>query len=247
MASESEYEPVLLSSLSSPGGWLAAYRRRTGGPGVVVSPEALSKLLGVSGMTVRRWESNLARPNESDLRRLAEVCDLAPIEQEFLLRAFRSQESEPPPQERDFSAIVRRVLQSEFPAVVYDSFFYGRARNSYMAELFPATAGWHAAGNVFVDILDELARKPSPESETRVQMWFRRLWFSTSHLCGAKSYRMLLHELSNIAGFHEHWCELASRPPANALPQAHLTITFVKTSECSVSLFRSWFCRRLTT
>src|SRR3972149_6511095 len=56
----------------TPGAWLANYRyRQRGESGQPPSAEQVGALLGVSGPTLRRWETGRARPSGADLRRLA--------------------------------------------------------------------------------------------------------------------------------------------------------------------------------
>src|SRR3972149_4616387 len=79
----------------TPGAWLANYRyRQRGESGQPPSAEQVGALLGVSGPTLRRWETGRARPRGPPLRRFPEVSGLTPIEPEFLLRAFSGQPRE---------------------------------------------------------------------------------------------------------------------------------------------------------
>ena len=88
-----------------PSHWLANFRYRLRGQyGEHLSPEALGSLLGVSGATIRRWESGHATPSDEDLQRFARVCNLAPPQREFIQRLFSRlppAPAGPPPPTRD--------------------------------------------------------------------------------------------------------------------------------------------------
>src|SRR5688572_9753404 len=98
----------------------------------ISSPEHLGEFLGVSGPTIRRWESGRSSPNHFDLQRFADVCRLSPIETGFLLDAFAAKESEQPPDINEFHRAAEDVLKLPFPAYLLDSFFFLRAWNSHM-------------------------------------------------------------------------------------------------------------------
>src|SRR5439155_24792950 len=115
----------------TPGGWLACYRYRRWFEGEVLSsPEQMGEFLGVSGPTIRRWETGRSTPSHFDLQRFADVCRLSPIETAFLVTAFDAREQEKPPESDKFKESVTEILCTDFPAYVLDSFFYLRAWNS---------------------------------------------------------------------------------------------------------------------
>lgn len=196
----------------TPGAWLANYRYRLRGEsGQPPSPEQLASRLSVSGSTVRRWEAGTARPSPPDLLRFAEVCCLAPLETEFLLRAFSGQPHEAAPAESAFRAAAGELLNTEFPAYILDSFFFVRAWNNYVAALFAAPSDPQV--HVIAAMLRIMAEgSATPDREKRLRRRLRDFWLSTATLCGTQAYRRVLSDLCAEPGFELYWRLLAQEP-----------------------------------
>ena len=205
----------------TPGKWLASYRYRWQATGRPLSPEQLGVLLGVSGTTVRRWEAGRLRPTREDLAHFSEVCDLSPLEREFLLAAFHGREEEEPPDSERFESLVSRSLNSALPAFVLDSLFYIRGWNTYTAQLI----GWEEEGvperNALEGLFRDLGpRRQSVASPERDERWLRSFWLSTASLTGTEAYRELLQRLRGLGNFEDRWRNLAlehnpGSPPIN--------------------------------
>jgi len=199
----------------SPAGWLANFRYfRAGEDGAHLSSEALGFRLGVSGATVRRWESGQAQPNESDLFRFADVCHLSPLQREFVLRLFagtttRGEAGVP----INFHAEVTSVLSIQRPAYVVDELFYIRAWNSHFAavtggfvDLFPDVVNAVELG-LTIGALDD----PDEEAE-RVRTITRLTWMWTAHLAGFPAYAELVTRLLDTPAFADNWQAIAREP-----------------------------------
>src|SRR6188508_2513632 len=104
------------------GTWLAAFRHRvTNERGHPNSPEHLGKQIGVSGATIRRWESGLLRPRPADAANLARACNLTSLQVAFLSRALRTGGPTPVPDRHTFREKASPILQTEFPTYIMDS------------------------------------------------------------------------------------------------------------------------------
>jgi len=196
----------------TPGAWLANYRyRQRGESGQPSSAEQVGALLGVSGPTLRRWETGRARPSGADLRRFAEVCGLMPIETEFLRRAFLGQQREEAPDEATFRAAASELLSTDFPAYILDTFFFTRAWNSYADALFdvPTDPQVHVLSSLLRAVVQG---RGTPEWERRIQRRLRDFWLSTASPCGSEPYKRVLASLCAEPGFEERWCRLALEP-----------------------------------
>lgn len=192
-----------------PGAWLANYRYRLGDEtGQPPSPEQLANRLSVSGATLRRWEAGTARPSATDLLCFAEVCGLAPLETEFLLRAFSAQPHETAPAESAFRAAAGELLDTQFPAYILDNFFFVRAWNNYADALFAAPSDPQV--HVIAAMLRIMAEGgQTPEREQRLRRRLRDFWLSTATLCGTQAYRRVLADLCAEPGFELRWRSLA--------------------------------------
>jgi transcriptional regulator with XRE-family HTH domain len=194
---------------NTPGSWLACYRYRRWIEGEdSSSPEHIADSLGVSGPTVRRWETGQSVPSHFDLQRFADVCKLNTMETTFLLRAFRAKETEQAPTPEAFQETARSVLSTEFPAFLMDSFFFVRATNSYMDGLEgDPTPG--PDGNILRGPLSALSRpNDSEDQEQRLWRWLRDFWFSSADLCGSIPYQRILKELCSLPNFEQRWRRL---------------------------------------
>jgi transcriptional regulator with XRE-family HTH domain len=196
---------------NTPGTWLASFRYRRWIEGEdMSSPEQIGESLGVSGPTVRRWETGQSQPSHFDLQRFADLCRLSAIEKLFLLRAFSAKETEPPPSQDSFQETATRVLNCAFPAYLMDSFFFVRANNSYMDALDGQPLPAMNDSNILRGPLMALARPNETEDqEQRLWRWLRDFWFSTADLCGSVPYQRLLRELCAMPNFEHRWRQLA--------------------------------------
>ena len=174
------------------------------------SPEQIAESLGVSGPTVRRWETGRSGPSHFDLQRFADVCKLTAIETTFLVRAFSAREIEQPPAPEVFRETATSVLSCAFPAYLMDSFFFLRASNSYMDALDGAPLPVTHESNILRGPLLAVNRPNDAEDqEHRLLRWLRDFWFSTADLCGSVPYQRLLRQLCAIPNFEQSWRHLA--------------------------------------
>ena len=195
---------------TTPGSWLAAYRYRGSADGGRASAEQLSHLLGVSGATIRRWESGTVRPTRDDLYRFAEVCALAPLEREFILRSFSTVQAEDPPEPETYDLLLDRALRSALPAFVLDSLLYIRAWNSHLMTISGRAAGDVAAPHAIMSLFDPRRGKRLDASKIdQFTPWIRNFWMMTSELCATPQYPRLLESLRTVGDFEKRWWEIA--------------------------------------
>ncbi len=176
--------------------------------------------MGVSGATIRRWEAGDVQPTRRDIVSFAEICDLAPMETEFLIRTFGARRREPGPSAESIEVLKRAVADSELPCFISDSLFYLRISSSYFGEMI----GIHAPENMGVNLMEILLRGGSvvqdPDEEARVDYWMRGFWMMTARMAGSEPYRTLLSRLRSLDGFESRWWQIAltrraSLPPVN--------------------------------
>jgi hypothetical protein len=176
--------------------------------------------MGVSGATIRRWEAGDVQPTRRDIVSFAEICDLAPMETEFLIRTFGARRREPAPSAESMEALRRAVADSGLPCFVSDSLFYLRISSSYFDEMI----GLHAPENMGINLMEILLRGGSvardPNEEERIDYWMRGFWLLTARMAGSLPYRTLLNRLRALDGFEERWWQIAltrraSLPPVN--------------------------------
>jgi transcriptional regulator with XRE-family HTH domain len=200
----------------SPGAWLACFRYRHRLEGHLTSPEQLGKALGVSGDTVRRWETGLSQPSRTDLRHIGEICSLSPMEQAFLLDAFNQQPFDDPPNPSEFIRQAEKLLSGDYPAFIHDSLFYVRASNNYAEMIsrlkFPTT-GENIVATIFEPPL--LRNKLGADRLTRM---LREFWFCTASLCGSPHYVETLRLLLQNEEFRGRWSRLAMDVPQDDDP-----------------------------
>lgn len=196
----------------SAGDWLRCYRlRRKRNDGRPFIPEDFGRELGVSGQTLRRWESGTSRPREQDLECFSELTGLSALEREFLKSLFLGSNHEVPPSEATFRASACTLLACEFPAFMVDSLFYVRAWNSYASGLFGHFLGQATRVNVVEAAF--LVHQALQEFEThahRMNRWLLEFWLSTARLSGAPAYGQLVHRLLDIEEFRGLWRSLAT-------------------------------------
>ena len=165
--------------------------------------------MGVSGATIRRWESGHVQPTRRDLISFAEICDLAPMETEFLIRTFAARRREPAPTPESIEALKRAAVDSGLPCFISDSLFYLRISSSYFGEMI----GLHAPENMGINLMEILLRGGSvahnPGENERIEYWMRGFWMMTARMAGSEPYRMLLNRLRSLGDFEERWWKIA--------------------------------------
>lgn len=167
-------------------------------------------LMGVSGATIRRWESGQIRPTAEDLQRFSTICRLTSLEREFILRCFATKDYEAPPSTEAYEQLLARSLDSVLPTFVMDSLFYIRAWNSHQMELSGREPGAHPMSNAICALFDpQRDIRLDPVLDDQFTPWLRNFWLLSAELCGTPPYRRLLEELCTLGDFEQRWWELA--------------------------------------
>lgn len=165
--------------------------------------------MGVSGATIRRWESGDVQPTRRDIVSFAEICDLAPMETEFLIRTFGARRREPAPTHESIEALKRAAADSGLPCFITDSLFYLRISSSYFGRML----GIHNPENMGINTMEILLRGGSaahdPQENERLDYWMRSFWMMTARMAGSEPYRTLLTRLRVFDGFEERWWQIA--------------------------------------
>jgi transcriptional regulator with XRE-family HTH domain len=202
----------------SPGAWLACFRHRLKHSDKrPYTPEEMGRLIGCSGATVRRWEAGRAAPDENDIKCLAEVCRLTPLQYTFLTLVFSRVRALPPPPEDMFKTYAKRALCGPYPAIIWDSLLYQRAWSTYIDALAPDATTYlgrgvhplglllrsHAAGYA-------VAGPDDMSIEDRLRQNMRFFWLGTAHLCHRREYAELVTALRGEPLFDELWTGLVS-------------------------------------
>lgn len=216
-----------------PGAWLANFRYRAQvAGGQRLSPELLGYHLGVSGATVRRWEAGVSEPSEDDLRRLAEVCRLNPVQREFLLRAYARNHARPEAAPENFYERATQLLSIPRPAFIVDELHYVRAWNNYVGVIRERNPVCMKEGTHLLHIV--LMPRPDyrPEVDRERSLGYVRLfWLWTAELCSLPAYASTLRELAANRVFRDCWLSLAE-PDARATP-APADVPFDEAMICS--------------
>ncbi|HEX5369436.1 MAG TPA: hypothetical protein VFY10_08490, partial [Dehalococcoidia bacterium] len=178
-----------------------------------------------SGATIRRWESGKIQPTRGDILRFAEVCDLAPMETEFLIRTFAARRREFAPSGQSIEVLKRVVAESELPCFISDSLFYLRISSSYFSKML----GIDATENMGLNVMEILLRGgqvvQDPEENERVDYWLRSFWLMTARMAGSTPYQALLRRLRQLDGFEDRWWQMGlSRP--SVIPPVNLPYAF---------------------
>lgn len=204
----------------TPGGWLAAFRYRASlEEETLLTPERLGAIIGISGATIRRWEAGRARPSESDIARVSEVCRLTAIEASFLERAFRAREGDDrAPDATTFNAVLRRVRDADLPVFLLDSFLFVRARNAYAeavqgADDVPGVAP-HPLAYMFGEI-DAVDGELHARREAVAQSWLLDFWYWSAPACGTDAYKRMITSLSRFQAFTDKWTALGMERSAD--------------------------------
>ncbi len=194
------------------GTWLASFRHRVinerGNPD---SPEQLGAKIGVSGATIRRWESGRLRPNPDDAANLARACNLTSIQVAFLSRALRSGGPMPIPDLDSFRAKATPILAVEFPVYIMDSMLFIRGWNSYLPHFLSRGREQPRNDYHLIEFLIDADEHPGvqPYLRERLRRAIIEMWYMTSDVCGSPEYRALISRLSASPIFREEWTQLA--------------------------------------
>jgi transcriptional regulator with XRE-family HTH domain len=207
-------KPSAFSCLpDSPGAWIGCFRQRVQRDGKGLSPEQFGRLIGRSGATVRRWESNSLYPDERDIARIADAACLTNQQAWFLSAACTRMDATPPPDERDFKAYMTEVLSSTpYPAMVIDGLFYVRAWNSYVDVLSKGMSralrqDLHAIAMMLRRYPEALFRPENHQDALREGI--RIFWVNTAIHSHRPEYARLISRLRDEPRFLELWMELA--------------------------------------
>jgi transcriptional regulator with XRE-family HTH domain len=189
------------------GTWLAAFRHRvTNSRGHPSSPEQLGRQIGVSGATIRRWESGRLKPSPEDTANLAQACNLTSLQVTFLSRALRTGGPTPVPDLDTFQRKAAPILESDFPTYIMDSMMYIRGWNSYLPAFLRR---WRTEPRDYhlIDFIIEadLNEGIQPTQRERVERAVLDLWFLTADACGTEEYLSLIQRLSKYDVFREAW------------------------------------------
>jgi transcriptional regulator with XRE-family HTH domain len=194
------------------GTWLAAFRHRvTNERGHPSSPEQLGRQIGVSGATIRRWESGRLKPNPVDAANLARACNLTSLQVAFLSRALRTGGPTPVPDFETFKAKATPILETPFPAYIMDSMMYIRGWNSYLPYFLRRRQYQPRDDYHFIDFIIDADQHPGvqPALRERVRRSVVELWYLTSDACGTREYKELINRLSRYDVFRDEWARMA--------------------------------------
>ena len=198
----------------STGAWIACFRHRVRDEaGRSLSPEQFARLIGCSGATVRRWESNRALPDEGDIARIARAAGLTSQQYAFLSAACTRMRAMPAPDERDFKEYMSEALCSTpYPAMVIDGLFHIRAWNSLMDAL-----GRNMSRSFESDVHPmalmlranpEVLFRPDQRSDA-LRAGLRIFWMMTAIFSHRPEYGSLVNDLCQEPNFRDLWMELA--------------------------------------
>jgi transcriptional regulator with XRE-family HTH domain len=195
------------------GSWLAAFRHRvTNARGHPYSPEQLGRLIGVSGATIRRWESGRLRPDPQTAAAMARACKLTSLQVSFLSRSLSRHGPTPVPDFDTFKAKATPILNTEFPVYIMDSMLFIRGWNSYLPHFLSRSRQRPENDYHLIDFIieaDEEHQGVEPRQQERVRRAVMELWWLTSDACGSPEYKALINRLSEYAIFKEEWSRLA--------------------------------------
>ena len=190
------------------GSWLAAFRHRViNDRGHPYSPEHLGAQIGVSGATVRRWETGRLRPDALTAAALARTCNLTSLQIAFLSRALSRNGPTPVPDLDTFKEKATPILAAEFPVYIMDSMMYIRGWNSYLPHFLSRRRSRPADDYHVIDFIIEADQHEGvqPAQRERVRRAVMELWFLTSDACGSFEYKALINRLSKYQVFKEEW------------------------------------------
>ena len=228
----------------SPGSWFALFRQHIlGDSGRPLSPEQLGSLLGVSGATVRRWESGLTAPTDQDILHFATLSKLSPHQTAFLRIAFSSAKPPMAPDPETFrESTIRLLADRHAPAILFDELMYPRAWNSYVDTLGAQASALLGQGKhpieAFFDC-QEVTGTGSNQTLSRVRQAVRTVWRYSARYCESAEYQDLIARLRTKPGFDEVWMELASSNDLSAIGITGVAELFLPQPEDSYSVLQS--------
>lgn len=225
---------------TSTGKWLAVFRhRRRKADGTPISPEDLGRMIRKSGATVRRWEANRGLPDEEEIARIADACDLSPLQIAFLSAACTRMRAMPAPPSDAFRRHMSEALSSTpHPAVLHDGLFYLRGWNSYVEALAPGA--FRDFGQPIHPVAMMLRAPPSTlltpaEYEQTLRAGLRIFWMNTAIHSHRPEYANMLADLDREPRFRELWMELGL---SSSSPGADAPISFAHSLGGAGAMFR---------
>ena len=211
----------------SPGDWLTVFREQVEcDDGRPLSPERLGDLIGYSGSTVRRWESDRYVPQAEAIAQIAQICRLSRLQTAFLYRSLGRVIPMPAPDPAEFREFSRRLLLSiDRPAILCDELLYQRAWNSHVDALAPGANRALARNAHTLALLFQAGLRPGVDPADREADLRHRLklfWVRTAPLSYRPEYASLVTELEGIDGFRDAWLALAAPAASNeAVPLSY--------------------------
>ena len=206
----------------SPGTWFAQFRLHANGPlASPLSPEQVGVLLGVSGTTVRRWESGNLSPRDEDLIRFGTLCHLSHHQIDFLRCAFSAFKPPFPPDASEFRAnAAKQLTVRRAPMVMFDELMHARAWNSYVQVLGDqALAMLRSDRHPIEGFMDQSETNCGelPASPERLRMAIRSFWRFTAYYCGEPQYKELVSRLGERSAFRSAWTDFAVTPDSSEI------------------------------
>lgn len=188
-----------------------------------MSAENFGFLLGVSGATIRRWESGIALPSDTDLARFAEICQLSVQQREFLSRLFGRRPGTAESAPVNFPSVAASVLALSRPAYVTDELFYIRAWNSMFVPYAGPLAAALPSGPNGMRIPFEVEHFGQPDAQFDRQLNAARVfWMWTANLASTPQYTALIQEMLTNEAFAPCWQEIVDE--SNETPLLPLTL-----------------------
>ena len=180
-----------------------------------MTSEQLGQLIGVSGATVRRWETGRSRPGFADVSAVANVCELTAIEAALLHRVFRAREgADHPPSEASFERALELIKSADNPAFLMDNFMFVRARNAYaesiQGEQEPPGKALHPIPFWLTQVRGAGTPEELAEREAVLDRWLRDFWYWSAFQCGTPAYVRLIRSFAKHEGFAERWRSMGS-------------------------------------
>ena len=193
--------------------WLANFRyQQLDEDGHRRSPEVLGSQIGVSGATIRRWESGQMIPSQDDLKRFAEVCGLTAMQTEFVHRLFSRRNAQDVEVPECFQEEALNLLSVPRAAFILDELFFIRGWNSYFTDFLGPLQSRLRFGANSAKFLLVLPNMPEPLADRgRIDPLVRLLWMWTAHLGAKQQYAELIQDLSSNEEFAHAWQALACR------------------------------------
>ena len=198
--------------------WLANFRyRQRDAQGHRRSPESLGRQIGVSGATIRRWESGQTIPSEIDLRRFTEACGLSAMQTEFVHRLFSRRGAQDLGVPECFQEESLILLSVPRPAFILDDLFYVRAWNSYFSRYLGPLQPRLKSGVNLAKFAVEGQRLTDPDAEARrLAPLIRLFWMWTAHLGMTPQYSELMKNLTARQDVARLWEALAGEVDGEA-------------------------------